>query len=420
MTPGDAPALPTKDDIERVFRAESGRAVSTLIRIFGDIDLAEDAVQDAFLLAQTAWLEGGLPPNPCGWILTTGSNRAIDWIRRESLGRSLIIDRAKDNPQAAEYRDENLDPSDDDQLRLIFTCCHPALSMEAQVGLTLRLICGLQTPEIARALLVTEAALAQRLVRAKRKIKDARIPYRVPHDRELPARQAPVLAVIYLVYNAGTEAPPGPAAGGAQMRNEGIRLARLMAALLPDQPEVIGLLALLLLNESRRSACFDGAGAQVLLRDQDRQLWSRSKIQEGQQLLRTCMERNEPGPYQIQAAIQAVHADAGSFQDTDWPQIVSLYDELLRRTASPVVALNRAIALGEVEGAGAALAIVESLSLPGYCFSHATRGDLLEKLGRFDEASAAFRQAAELAPTEAVRGVLLGCAGQADRLGRPG
>ena len=414
MIPGNAPAPPTGEDIERIFRAESGRAVSTLIRIFGDIDLAEDAVQDAFLLAQTAWLEGGLPPNPCAWILTTGRNRAIDWIRRESLGRSLLLDRAKDNPQGAEYHDETLDPSDDDQLRLIFTCCHPALSLEAQVALTLRLVCGMQTPTIARALLVTETALAQRLVRAKRKIKDARIPYRVPTDQELPARQAPALAVIYLVYNAGTEPPSGPATAADQLRNEGIRLARLMASLLPDQPEVIGLLALMLLNESRRPAYLDATGTQVLLRDQDRQLWSQSKIVEGQQLLRKCLRRNEPGPYQIQAAIQAVHADARRFQDTDWAQIVALYEELLRRTGSPVVALNRAIALGEVEGPGPALAIVESLALPGYHFSHATRGDLLQKLGRFDEAGTAFRQAAELAPTESIRDVLLACAEQAD------
>ena len=403
--------MPGVDDalIGRIFREESGRSVATLIRVFGDIDLAEDAVQEAFARALRKWPVEGLPANPGGWITTTARNRAIDHLRREARGRELlgqVLDGADETPG------EEAERVQDDRLRLIFTCCHPALSTEAQVALTLRLLGGLTTAEVARAFLVAEPAMAKRLVRAKHKIRAAHIPYRVPSEAELPVRLRPVLAVLYLIYNGGAGAG-GPS--GDPLRQEAIRLARAVAGLMPDEAEVAGLLALLLLTESRWVARFAADGSLVLLRDQDRARWDRALIEEGQAIVRACLRRNRPGPYQIQAAINAVHAAAASFDATDWSQIVALYDQLLAVSPTPVVALNRAIAIGEIRGPAAALALVESLGSDrdGYHLFHATRADLLRRLGRGVEAAAAYARAATLAPTDAERAFLLGRLGVA-------
>ncbi|MCL4135894.1 UNVERIFIED_CONTAM: hypothetical protein GTU68_051636, partial [Idotea baltica] len=387
------------------------RAVAALIRLFGDFDVAEDAVQDAFATALNTWPSAGLPPNPAAWIVTTARNSAIDRLRRESLGRAILSDVVREQGESADSLALSLEPMDDDQLRLIFTCCHPALSPEAQVALTLRLFCGLATQDVARAFLVAESTMAQRLVRAKKKIKHAHIPYRVPTGAELPERLPPVLAVAYLVYNAGTGRAPGEGTDAEDLCAEGIRLARLLHALMPDEPEVAGLLALMLLNESRRPARFAADGSIVLLRDQDRDAWSQPLIAEGQAILSTCIARDESGPYQLQAAVQAVHADALTFEATDWVQIVALYDELLHRTRSSVVAMNRAIAVGEVDGPEAALALVDELELDGYYLYHSTRADFLRRLDRKAESGAAYRRAAELAPTDSERAYLRNCAG---------
>jgi RNA polymerase sigma-70 factor (ECF subfamily) len=399
---GDDPATLDQAEVGRIFREESGRSVATLIGVFGDIDLAEDAVQEAFAAALHRWPADGLPPNPGGWITTTARNRAIDRLRRESRGRELLGEVAALSPgdQEADVPEET-GTVPDDRLRLIFTCCHPALSTQAQVALTLRLLGGLSTTQVARAFLVAEPTMARRLVRAKHKIKAARIPYRVPADHELPGRLRPVLAVVYLIYTAGlTDATdPGLCA-------EAIRLARILAALLPDEPEVAGLLALLLLTESRRPSRTRADGSVVLLGDQDRTRWDQALIQEGRAILRRCLRRDQPGPYQLQAAINAVHADAPTIQQTDWPQILALYDQLLSVAPTPVVALNRAVAVGEVHGPAAALALVEELELDSYHLLHATRADLLRRLGRRREAAAAYERAAALAPTDAERAFL--------------
>jgi RNA polymerase sigma-70 factor (ECF subfamily) len=385
--------------IGRVFRAESGRSVASLIRAFGDIDLAEDAVQEAFAVALKRWPADGLPPNPGAWITTTARHRAIDRLRREARERELLGQAAALVPGAAD-RDapEEVWPVQDDRLRLIFTCCHPALAADAQVGLTLRLLGGLTTEEVAAAFLVAGPTMAKRLTRAKHKIKAARVPYRVPEDHELPTRLPPVLAVVYLIYNAGLNGRTD-----SSLCSEALRLARLLAALMPDEGEVRGLLALLLLIEARRGSRTAPDGSLVLLADQDRARWDRALIDEGHSIVRACLRRNRPGPYQIQAAIQAVHTDAPTFEATDWRQIVALYDQLLAFAPTPVVALNRAIAVGEVDGPAAALALVDRLSLDGYHAFHATRADLLSRLGRPGDAAAAFERAAELAPTEAER-----------------
>jgi RNA polymerase sigma-70 factor (ECF subfamily) len=389
-------------DVGRIFREESGRSVAALIRGFGDIDVAEDAVQEAFTVALSKWPRDGLPPNPGGWITTTARNRAIDRLRRESRGRELLSEVAMLSPGNDDpATPEELEPLQDDRLRLIFTCCHPALSTEAQVALTLRLLGGLSTKEVARSFLVAEPTMAQRLARAKRKIKAARIPYRVPEGHELPDRIRPVLAVIYLVYNTGltSSAEPG-------LCSEAIRLARILATLMPDEPEVAGLLALVLLTESRRASRTRPDGSLVLLGEQDRSRWDRALIEEGQAIVRRCLRRNQPGAYQLQAAINAVHADAATLEQTDWSQIAALYDQLLAVAPTPVIALNRAIAIGEVQGAAAALALVDELHLDNYHPFHATRADLLRRLGRNSEAAAAYERAAGLAPTNAERDFL--------------
>jgi RNA polymerase sigma-70 factor, ECF subfamily len=399
---GDDPARLDQAEVGRIFREESGRSVATLIRVVGDIDLAEDAVQEAFAVALHKWPDEGLPPNPGGWITITARNRAIDHLRREARGRELLGEVAVLSSGDQEPgMPEEVGPVQDDRLRLIFTCCHPALSAQAQVALTLRLLGGLSTDEVARAFLVTEPTMATRLVRAKHKIKAARIPYRVPGEHELPDRLRPVLAVVDLVYTAGLTSPANP-----DLCAEAIRLARILAALMPDEPEVAGLLALLLLTESRRASRLAPDGSLVVLGEQDRTRWDQALIAEGQAIVRRCLRRNQPGPYQLQAAINAVHADAPTVEETDWSQIVALYDHLLAVAPTPVVALNRAIAIGEVQGPAAALALVEELDLDNYHPFHATRADLLGRLGRHREAAVAYQRAAAMAPTDAERDFL--------------
>ncbi|MEE9532983.1 MAG: RNA polymerase sigma factor [Acidimicrobiia bacterium] len=389
-------------DVERVFRDVHGQAVATLVGVFGDITLAEDAVQEAFVLASDRWRSHGIPPNPAGWIVTTARNRAIDDHRRSARGRELheqlgAVASTSHSPDT-ENRGEG-GPVSDDQLRLIFTCCHPALRTEHQVALTLRLLGGLSVDEVARSFLVSESAMAKRLVRAKYKIKAAKIPYRVPAEADLPERLRSVLSVVYLIYNTGGNDPER-----SSLRSEAIRLARALVELMPDEPETAGLLALMLLNESRVPAR-TAEGALVLLGDQDRTRWDRTMIEEGHAIVRACVRRDQPGPFQLQAAIQAVHCNADSFEATDWPQIVALYDHLFSVMPTPVVALNRAIAIGEIEGPGAALTALDAIGpdLDNYHLMHAARGTTLRRLGQLNAAMAAFERAALLAATEADR-----------------
>ncbi|WP_206185050.1 RNA polymerase sigma factor [Thermoactinospora rubra] len=397
-------------DIEQVFREEYGRAVAVLTRVFGDLDLAEEAVQEAFAAAVRRWPADGMPPSPAGWIITTARRRAIDRLRREASrddrhAQAALL-HAQDDPGEQ-------GPIPDDRLRLMFTCCHPALAMPARVALTLRLLGGLSTAEIARAFLVPEATMAQRLVRAKAKIRQARIPYRVPGQADLPERLRAVLAVVYLIFNEGYAASAGERLVREELCAEAIRLGRLLAELMPGEPEVTGLLALMLLQHSRRAARTDHHGRLVRLAEQDRGRWDREMIAEGQQLVRRCLRLGRPGPYQIQAAIAAVHSDAARAADTDWGQILQLYDQLLALTPTPVVALHRAVALAEVHGPQAGLEAVEELDLDGYHLFHAVRADLLRRLGRTAEATCAYQAALERTGNAAEQDFLRRAAAQA-------
>lgn len=395
------PAGPDRALVERVFREVYGQAVATLVRVFGDISVAEDAVQDAFVTASERWSSDGIPPNPAGWIVTVARNRAIDTLRRASRGRALQEEIGETMPTASSLDD--MTPEEelvrDDQLRLIFTCCHPALRTEHQIALTLRLLGGLGVDEIARLFLISEPAMAKRLVRAKYKIRAANIPYRIPSGAELPARLRAVLGVIYLTYTTGTDDP-----SRASLSADAIRLGRALASLMPDEPEAVGLLALMLLSDSRAPARYVD-GNLVLLAQQDRGNWDRSLIAEGTELVRRCIRRNRPGPYQLQAAIQAVHCSAPVYEQTDWAQIVSLYDQLSTFLSTPIVSLNRAIAVGERDGPDAALDELDRLGteLDSHHPFHAARGTMLRRLGRSDEALEAFGRAHRLASTQSAK-----------------
>lgn len=401
----DAPHADAAAAIARLVPADTTRAVAILTRVAGDIDLAEDAVQDALAAALAHWPAAGVPPSPVGWLVTTAKRKLIDRLRRESSREARHVEAAALEALAREGAGQ-VGAVDDDRLRMLFTCCHPALALQARVALTLRLLGGLSTVAIARAFLVPEATMAQRLTRAKHKIRDARIPYRVPQAADLPERLAGVLAVVYLVFNEGYAASSGDQLTRGDLCAEAIRLGRLLRQLLPDEPEVTGLLALMLLVDARRETRTSAEGDLVLLADQDRTRWNRALVDEGHALVRECLRVNRPGPYQLQAAIQAVHADALTTAATDWRQVLALYDRLLAAQPTPIVALNRAVAVAEVRGAAEGLAIVDALPLGGFHVFHAVRADLLRRVGRTDEAAVAYDAALAATANEAERAFL--------------
>ena len=385
--------------VDEVYRSESRRVLATLIRLLGDFDLAEEALHEAFTAAVEQWPRDGVPGNPRAWLVSTGRFKAIDRIRRRAKFDVSLEDVAEQVEAIAAPPESDTEGVEDDRLRLIFTCCHPALAPDAQVALTLREVCGMTTEEIARAYLTTPSTVAQRIVRAKAKIRDARIPYEVPGRGELPERLDSVLRAIYLVFNEGYLATSGEALTRHDLSGEAIRLGRLLVELLPE-PEAVGLLALMLLQESRRAARADASGELILLADQDRSLWNRDQIADGTALVEGALATGRAGPYAIQAAIAALHAAAPGAEATDWAQIVALYDVLLRMEPSPVIELNRAVAVAMRDGPGAGLALVDALlargDLAGYRLAHATRADLCRRLGRTAEARAAYRRALEL------------------------
>jgi RNA polymerase sigma-70 factor (ECF subfamily) len=399
------------DVLGEIYRREAGRCTATLVRVLGDVDLAEDAVADAFAIAADRWALTGVPPNPGGWITTTARNRAIDRLRRESTrdlrhAAALRLLDAEVEPEVSTDLGD-LDVVPDDQLRLMFLCCHPALAPDVQVAMTLRLLGGLETTEIAHAFLVPEATMAQRLVRAKRKVRDNNLAYRIPSAAELPDRLPPVLAAIYLIFNEGYTASSGTVLVRADLAAEAIRLARVLVGLMPDEPEPMGLLALMILTDARRAARTGPDGGLVRLADQDRDRWDEEAIAEGHHLVRACLRRDMPGPYQLQAAIAAVHTDATDAASTDWSQIVALYDHLYALRPTDVVALNRAIAIAELRGPVAGLEALEAVHLDEYHLFHATRADLLVRSGRAQEALHAYDRAIELTANETERAFLV-------------
>ncbi|HTR69736.1 MAG TPA: RNA polymerase sigma factor [Mycobacteriales bacterium] len=389
--------------VERVFREEYGRVIASLIRRFADIDIAEEAAGEALVTALETWPKSGVPPNPGGWLVTTAGNRAIDRLRREAKRDAkhqaafMLYDDTPHPPTG---------PVEDDRLRLLFTCCHPALAEEARIALTLRLLGGLTVPEIANAFLVPEPTMGQRLTRAKKKIAAAKVPYRVPEVSDLPERLSDVLAVLFLIFNEGYLATGDGDPIRGELTDEAIRLARIVRQLMPDQPEVAGLLALMVLTEARRPSRIQ-EGRLVPLPDQDRSGWDRAMIEEGRRLVRECLAINRPGRYQILAAINAVHTDAPTATGTDWSQVVALYDDLTRLDPSPIVTLNRAVAIAEIDGPQVALAQVDPLPLAGYHAWHATRADLLRRLGRTAEAREQYDAAIDATRNSAERAYLI-------------